>query len=100
GRVHLQPAPQTVRGAAYRDGALYLAADDGDAWLDEPDHLYRARITAGATSAAVVLERTLDDVIFQGAPGGLDFDAQSGQLLLLYVRPPETAEVFTYDVAG
>ncbi len=86
GRVHLQMPPQWVQGVACYEGELYLTADDGEADLDEPDHLYRARWTPGDTSVTVVLERTFDDVIRQGEIEGLCFDRETGDLLLLCNR--------------
>ena len=86
GKVHLQPVPQWIQGVACYDGCLYLTADDGTADLGEPDHVYRCRVDADSTSAAVTLERTLDDVILQGEIEGLTFDRQAGQLLVSYNR--------------
>ena len=86
GKVHLQPVPQWIQGVACYDGCLYLTADDGTADLGESDHVYRCRVDADSTSAAVTLERTLDDVILQGEIEGLTFDRQAGQLLVSYNR--------------
>lgn len=86
GKVHLQMPPQWLQGVAYHDGALYLTSDDGTADDGEPDHLYRTAIGPGDVSATVVLERTFDDVTFQGEIEGLTFDEDSGELLLLYNR--------------
>ena len=86
GKVHLQPVPQWVQGAAYFRGGLYLTADDGTADLGEPDHVYRVRVDRDVTAASVVLERTLDDVTLQGEIEGLSFDRDSGCLLVLYNR--------------
>ena len=79
-------APQWVQGVAYHDGCLYLTADDGDADLEEPDHLYRTKIEPGATNCIVTLERTFDDVTRQGEIEGLTFDHEKHRLLLLYNR--------------
>ena len=86
GKVHLQPAPQWIQGVAYWDGSLYLTADDGTADLGEADHVYRCQVAADSTSAAVTLERTLDDVYLQGEIEGLTFDREAGQLLVSYNR--------------
>ena len=49
GKVHMQMPPQWLQGVAYYDGCLYMTADDGTADDNEPDHLYRAKITDGCT---------------------------------------------------
>ena len=114
GKIHLQMAPQWVQGVAYHDGCLYLTADDGDADLEEPDHLYRTKIEPGATNCIVTLERTFDDVTRQGEIEGLTFDHEKHRLLLLYNRGArivlgmpqgfydgydrEISEVFVYEM--
>lgn len=113
-KVHLQAVPQWVQGMVYYDGSYYLTADDGTADLGEPDHLYRVDIKPGATSATVVLERTFDDVKFQGEIEGLSVNHKTGQLLLHYNRGSrivlgmvkgfypgydrEISEVYVYDM--
>ena len=82
-KVHLQCPPQWLQGIAYYDGDYYLSADDGTADEQEPDHIYRTRITSQST-ASVVLERTLDDVEMQGEIEGLTFDPVTKQMLVLY----------------
>ena len=116
GKVHLQCPPQWLQGIAYYDGYLYMTADDGTADLGEPDHVYRTKIEEGATSATVVLERTLDDVTLQGEIEGISFDKSKGQMLISYNRgsqivlgmvkgyyegyTEEIHEVFLYDIDG
>ena len=85
-KVHLHAVPQWIQGVAYHDGAFYLTADDGDADDDEPDHIYRAEITPGATHCRVTEEKTLDDVIKQGEIEGLAFAHDPARLLVLYNR--------------
>jgi len=85
GRVQLHASPQWIQGVAAHDGALYLTADDGDADLGEPDHVYRATVAPSGTHAYVTLERTLDDVTLQGEVEGLTF-TDDGRLLVLYNR--------------
>ena len=63
-----------------------MTADDGTADDNEPDHLYRAKITEGCTYCTVTLERTFDDVTKQGEIEGLTFDKEANSLLLLYNR--------------
>lgn len=86
GKVRLIEPPKWLQGIAYSNGCLYMTADDGDADKDEPDHLYRARVTRRSESAEVVLEKTFDDVKRQGEIEGLSFDRKAGKLLLLYNR--------------
>ena len=86
GKVHMQMPPQWLQGVAYYDGCLYMTADDGTADDNEPDHLYRAKITDGCTCCTVTLERTFDDVTKQGEIEGLSFDKEAKNLLLLYNR--------------
>ncbi len=85
GKVHLHAVPQWIQGVTYHDGAYYLTADDGDADLNEPDHVYRCEIAEGATHCRVLEEKTLDDVTKQGEIEGLTFD-DDGRLLVLYNR--------------
>ena len=115
GKVHMQMPPQWLQGVAYYDGCLYMTADDGTADDNEPDHLYRAKITDGCTCCTVTLERTFDDVTKQGEIEGLTFDKEANSLLLLYNRGArivlgmpkdfydgydrEISEVFIYNIA-
>jgi len=85
-KVHLQCPPQWIQGVAYFNGEYYLTADDGTADEGEADHIYRTKLIPGKTNAAVVLEKSLDDVKFQGEIEGLSFDAASKRLLVLYNR--------------
>ena len=86
GKVHLQSPPQWIQGVAYRDGFLYLTADDGTADLGEPDHLYRGCADPDRTSMTVTLERTFDDVTMQGEIEGVSFDRENECLLISYNR--------------
>ena len=85
GRVQLHASPQWIQGVACHDGQLYLTADDGDAALGEPDHVYRVSAGRDDTHATVALERTLDDVTMQGEVEGLTF-TDDGRMLVLYNR--------------
>ncbi len=114
-KVHLHAVPQWIQGVAYFDGAFYLTADDGDADLDEPDHIYRCEILPGETHCKVTEEKTLDDVIKQGEIEGLAFGKDPLRLLVLYNRgmrivlgmpvapyegyDGEIHEVFVYDIS-
>jgi len=82
GKIHLQAPPQWLQGVAYYNGYLYMTADDGTADLGEPDHIYRWRVDPDSTTAAVTLERTLDDVAVPGEIEGLSFDKIQKKLLV------------------
>ena len=86
GKHHLQPAPQWIQGIAYKDGWIYLTADDGTADLGESDHVYRCRVEISKTAWPVMLERTLDDVTLQGEVEGISFDRETDRLLVSYNR--------------
>ncbi len=114
GKIHLQAPPQWIQGIAYYNGDLYLTADDGEADNKESDHLYRVKPDEKKTDASVVLERTFDDVKFQGEIEGLTFDEDAEEFLLLYNRgariilgmpkgfypgyDKEISEVFNYKI--
>ena len=84
GKVHLQAAPQWIRGIAYYDGWLYLTADDGTADLGEADHVYRCHVDTDTSAFTVVLERTLDDMAVPGEVGGITFDRENGRMLIVH----------------
>lgn len=84
-KVHLQPVPQYVQGVYWVNGDLFVTADDGIADDNDPDHIYRVLISS-ATSAPVVLEKTLDEAIKQGEIEGLCIDPTNGDLLVLQNR--------------
>ncbi|MBQ1940269.1 MAG: hypothetical protein SPI64_05455 [Anaerovibrio sp.] len=113
-KVHLQCPPQWIQGMAYYKGSFYLTADDGTADEKEPDHIYRVDIQPGVSNVPVILERTLDDVTFQGEIEGITFDKANKQMLVHYNRgsrivlgmvkgfypgyDKEISEVFVYDI--
>ncbi len=86
GKAALSPALKWIQGVAYHEGAYYLTADDGDADLDECDHVYKAVWNEERTSFIVTEEKALDDVVRQGEIEGLTFDDSLGQMLVLYNR--------------
>lgn len=83
-KYHLQAPPQWIQGIAYREGWLYMTADDGTADLGEPDHLYRCRVNISQTAWTVLLERTFDDVTLQGEIEGISFG--DTEMLISYNR--------------
>ena len=113
-KVHLQAVPQWVQGMFYYKGSYYLTADDGTADMKESDHLYRVDIKPGDTRATVVMEKTFDDVIFEGEIEGLTVNPQTKQMLVHFNRGSqivlgmvkgfypgydrEISEVYIYDM--
>lgn len=85
-KVHLQSPPQWIQGIYYYKGSIYITADDGTADMKEPDHIYRVDIKPGDSNATVVLERTLDDVKFQGEIEGITINDKTGEMLIHYNR--------------
>lgn len=114
GKTKLSPSVKWIQGIAYHQGAYYLTADDGDADLDECDHVYRAVWNKERTAFNLTEEKALDDIIRQGEIEGLTFDNARNQLLVLYNRGAriilgmpsgfypgydhEIHEVYTYDI--
>ena len=112
-KVHLQPVPQYVQGVYWADGDLLVTADDGLADDNDPDHIYRVKISSSG-SARVTLEKTLDEAIKQGEIEGLCIDPSNGDLLVLQNRgarivlgmpkgfypgyDKEISEVYRYEV--
>lgn len=85
-KIHIKNAPPFIQGVAYYEGYYYISADDGDANLQEPDHIYRMNIFASAQEVTAIQEHTFDDVTMQGEIEGLSFDHSTKQFLLLYNR--------------
>lgn len=84
-KVHLQPVPQNIQGVYWVNGDLFITADDGIADDNDPDHIYRVKLSSYG-SASVVLEKTLDEAIRHGEVDGLCIDPKSGDLLVLINR--------------
>ena len=116
GKLKMDPIPKWLQGIAYYDGSLYVTSDDGDADENAPDHLYRVDVSKNKQTGIVSQEKAFDDVTRQGEIEGLTFDADHGQLLLLYNRgakivagmptgfyegySEEIHEVFVYDIVA
>ena len=116
GKLKMQPGPKWLQGIAYYDGSLYVTSEDGDADENAPDHLYRVDVSKNKQTGTVRQEKAFDDVTRQGEIEGLTFDADHGQLLLLYNRgakivagmptgfyegySEELHEVFVYDIVA
>ena len=94
GKFLMQEAPLLIQGIAYNKGYIYITCDDGDADLNEPDHMYRTKISRsvfenmkdGKGVLEVTEVKAFDDVTKQGEIEGLSFNKKSGDLLLLYNR--------------
>ena len=82
GKVHLQAPPQWIQGIAYRNGWLYISADDGTADMGEADHIWRCRVDVEQSAWPVMLERTLDDLKMPGEIEGISFDTDKNQMLV------------------
>lgn len=84
GKKQLLPVPSWQQGIACHGGFIYITADDGDAELSEPDHLYRVRATPGETSGYVARVKAFSEFTRAGEIEGLCFAGDS--LLVLMNR--------------
>jgi hypothetical protein len=116
GKLHLRPVPQWQQGIAASGGKLYLTADDGDAEEGEADNLWSVPAETGSTAAFVTHEKLFTEFRRAGEIEGLDFDPETGELLVLSNRGArivlgmprgfypgydrEIHEVYVYDVTG
>ena len=85
-KIKLQEGTKWIQGIACYDGSLYVTCDDGNADLDEPDHMYRIDLSEDQSSASVVMEKEFTEVTRQGEIEGLSFDSGRHEFLLLYNR--------------
>ena len=85
-KVHLRPVPQWQQGIFMVDGRMLIAADDGDADLDEPDNLHIADLRDGKSYAAVLPWRMMTDFRRAGEIEGLAIDPATDELLVLSNR--------------
>ena len=86
GKIHLFPVPEKQQGIKVIGAKLYITADDGDAELSEPDHLYAFTFNKNTTQAKVELVKTFDDVKLNGEIEGLTYDELSGNLIVHFNR--------------
>ena len=86
GKVHMQVSPRLIQGIAYKDGWLYITADDGSADDDMPDHVYKCRVDTSLDEYPVIEEKALDDVTRQGEIEGISFDRENDRMLISYNR--------------
>jgi hypothetical protein len=86
GKLHLRPVPQWQQGIAAFDGSLFITADDGDAELEEVDNLWRVPDPTAASDAYVTHEKAFIGFRRAGEIEGIDFDRDSGEMLVLANR--------------
>ena len=86
GKLRLEPVPQRQQGIAYRDGFLYITADDGEADLEQADNLWRVAAEPAASSAIVSHELELLDLRRAGEVEGVAWDELADELLVLSNR--------------
>ena len=93
GKTPLKDPPRNIQSITFHDGALYLAANDGDAEKNEPDHLYRTDPLKGDT---FICEKAFDDIPEQGELGGAAFDEKHRKLLIIVEREGEFKDTGDY----
>ena len=86
GKLHLRPVPQWQQGITCFNGSLYLTADDGDADRKEVDNLWKVPAEPTRNAAYVQHELAFDQFRDFGEIEGLDFDPETGELLVLANR--------------
>jgi len=86
GRLHLRAPPQWQQGIAFRDGNLYLTADDGDAEAKEVDNLWRVPAETRDSAAYVTHEHAFLSFKQVGEIEGITFDASAGEMIILANR--------------
>lgn len=86
GKTQLRPVPHAQQGIAYRDGSLYITADDGEADLEEADNLWRVGAEPDSPSVYVTHELDFSDFRRAGEIEGVAWDETTGELLILNNR--------------
>ena len=84
-KLELDTPPQWIQGVFFDQGLLYVTADDGDAELDEYDHLYTV-VVADEGKGEVALDWTFEEVRRVGEIEGLAVDPQTNELLVHFNR--------------
>jgi len=85
-RLHLRAPPQWHQGVAFRDGFLYITADDGDAEDQEVDNLWRVAAETRETAAYVSHEHAFHEFLHVGEIEGITFDEKAGEMIVLANR--------------
>lgn len=86
GKIELDQAPKYQQGILYKDGYIYLTADDGDAEKGEFDKLWRISADISKNSAKVILEKEFTEVKRVGEIEGLAVDPKTGEFLVHFNR--------------
>ena len=86
GKLHLRASPQWQQGVAYRDGHLYITADDGDAEDEEIDNLWRVPAETVGTAAYITHEYAFSEFRRVGEIEGVSFDNGAGEMIVLANR--------------
>ena len=88
GKMSLDPVPFQIQGINVAGNSLYLTADDGDAELDKPDHVYVVQLDQlnDASPKPLLLERTLVEFQRAGEVEGLCVLPQAQKLAVLMNR--------------
>jgi 5-oxoprolinase (ATP-hydrolysing) subunit C len=84
-KLELNTPPKWVQGVFFHQGRLFLTADDGDAELDEYDHLYTVSL-ADENKGEVILDWTFEEVRRVGEIEGLAIDPKTDELLVHFNR--------------
>lgn len=87
GKVHLQAVPQWQQGIYYNNGKIYITSDDGDADLNEPDHIYVADVKNNTkTTVDTYKYRTMTEFKKAGEIEGISVDPVNNDLVILNNR--------------
>lgn len=88
GKVELKPPLSMIQGICAVGDQLLITADDGDADLDEPDHIYSIPLAwkNNETSRPVTMEKALTEFIRAGEIEGLCLIPRTNRLLVLMNR--------------
>ena len=97
-RKHFTNPVRYIQGVSYLKGRLYFSADDGDAAIGEPDHLYSCVVDLSQKEFTLVEERTFNYAMYQGEMEGLDFDPQFDRLLLCYNKGVLIPEGYLFEL--
>lgn len=85
GKTTLDPAPHLQQGIFCKDGQILVSADDGDADVEAPDHIYCCTPVIGDT-VKVELWREMDDFKRAGEIEGITMDPVRGDFIVLSNR--------------
>ena len=91
GKVHLLPSPQWPQGITVYEDNIFVTTDDGNADRSEFDHLWTIKASPPPDSGVEYIQyehafNVTGDFLDYGEIEGLDFDEESGELLVLHNR--------------